>query len=194
MSTFQDCLCKMSWQLWYWSTRNYMSLWKSQPNSSVELCSLLGTTPENQYVNRSWFWEPFDLGLYYGSLTGDWESVQEANIYSWSNLAVEYNIRNPLRLPHMFGGCQIYWHIVAMSCSFTCTDNLWEEGRQSVVTGEAPHGYFGQWEDYVMVILRLMDQHVLATTIHVWVWRVWGGVGGLEGVGAVVKDVCIYSG
>ena len=51
----------------------------------------------------------------------------------------------------MFGGCQRYWHIVAVSCSSTCTDNLWEERRQCVylvvkvgVTGEAPHGHFGQ--------------------------------------------------
>ena len=94
------------------------------------------------------------------SLTGDWEPVQEANIYSWSNPAVEHNVRNPLRLLHMFGGCQRYWHIVAVSCSSTCTDNLWEESRQCVylavkvgVTGEAPHGHFSQWEDCVMVTL-----------------------------------------
>ena len=94
------------------------------------------------------------------SLAGDWESVQEANNYSWSNPAVEHNVQNPLRLPRMFGGCQRYWHIVAVSCSSTCTDNLWEERKQCVylvvkvgVTGEAPHGHFGQWEDYVMVTL-----------------------------------------
>ena len=45
-----------------------------------------------------------------------------------------------------------------------------------------------------MVILRLVDQHVLATTIHMCECEECGGVGGLKGVGAVVKDVCIYSG
>ena len=87
----------------------------------------------------------------------------------------------------MFGGCQIYWHIVAMSCSFTCTDNLWEEGRQCTTRIFWPmrglcYGHTPSCG------LACASNH----NTHVSVKR--RGVGGLEGVGAVVKDVCIYSG
>ena len=97
-----------------------------------------------------------------------------------------------LRLTCMFDRCQTYWDNEAMRCSFTCIDNFRGDGRLSVylvvkvgVAGEAPHGQVGQWEDYVVITLRLVDQHVLidiATTIHLCECGGWEGVGGVEGV------------